>query len=159
MAKRPEDLVEAGRHALYEFQMLQVTAIAISSEFAKGSMLNNALLESFLVHTRNLLHFLFPENAHVTDVLAVHFFDEPDRWKRVRGPLPPKLKIVKDRANKRMAHITYGPNEVGGEEKQWGYYGIFDEIQVLVDVFVRNAKQELLHDDWDDVSKSLAARR
>ncbi len=54
--RAPEELVEASVHVLYEVHMLEVTVNAIASEVTKGNMLNNAIVESFLVHARNLIH-------------------------------------------------------------------------------------------------------
>ena len=106
MKRPPEELVETSRHVLYEVHMLEVTASAIASEVYKGEMLNNALVESFLIHARNLIDFLFSEGRYDTDVLAVHFLDDPDRWESQRGALPEKLNTVRRRASKELTHIT-----------------------------------------------------
>ena len=145
MEKTQEELVAASEHVLYEVNMLRATAGLIANDFAAGNpWLHNALLESFLVHARNLIQFLYPERPFKTDVLAKHFFDEPERWDSLGGDLPEGLKSVARRANKLLAHITYDRIEMVGEKKQWDRGEIHDAIIARVDLFASNARPELL---------------
>lgn len=149
MARPPEELVEASVHVLYEVDMLRATATGIATEINVDWMSHNAFTESFVVHARNLTHFLFPESPYRTDILAEHFFDTSEHWESLRGRLPEDLEDVRARANKQMAHITYDRLEFVGEAKRWAYLEIFTAIQVLIEVFRLNANSELLHPDWD----------
>ena len=150
MDKTAEELIAASEHVLYEVHMLRDTAIGIASETNPGWMLHNAVTESFVVHARNLTHFLFPVSPYPTDILAEHFFDTTERWESLRGTLPKDLKNVRGRASKQMAHITYDRLKAVGDAKQWAYREIFDAIMAGVEVFMRNANPELLHADWDN---------
>ncbi len=145
MEKTPEELVAASGHVLYEVKMLRATAGLIANDFAAGNQwVDNALIESFLVHARNLIQFLYPDGPFKTDVLAKHFFDEPERWESLAGDLPEGLKSVAQRANKLLAHITYDRIEMVGEKKKWDWSGIHDAIIARVDLFHSNARPELL---------------
>ncbi len=154
--REPQELIAASEHVLYEVHMLQATASGLVSGITLGSLLHNALTESFVVHARNLTHFLFPESPYPTDILAAHFFDDPERWPSLRGPLPDELKSVRRRASKEMAHITYDRLDAVGEARRWHYIEIFTAIQTLVEIFARNATAELLHSDWAEIVRSDA---
>ena len=150
--RAPDELIAASEHVLCEVHMLQGMASGIASGMTLGSPLHNALTESFVVHARNLLHFLFPERPHDTDILAEHFFDEPERWYSLRGTMPADLKAVRVRANKQMARIAYDRLEAVGEERRWEYLGILYVIVALVELFAQNAKSDLLHPNWVKIS-------
>ena len=115
MKRPPEELVETSRHVLYEVHMLEVTASAIASEVYKGEMLNNALVESFLIHARNLIDFLFSEGRYDTDVLAVHFLDDPDRWESQRGA--PSATRCQNRPTRHDGAGDRGPGGVASRSK------------------------------------------
>lgn len=147
-SRRPEELIAASEHVLYEIQMLHAMARGLASEITTGSVLQNALTESFVIHARNLVHFFFPERTFPSDVLAEHFVREVHEWNSIRGSLPDELLPVRRRVSKEMAHITYDRLEARGEARRWAYLEIAGAIQTLVEAFARTADPDLLHSDW-----------
>jgi hypothetical protein len=72
--KRRENkvLAKASEHLHYEWLMLCETANRLAADSFEDNTSKNAFLESFTIHARALLHFLFPEGAPLKydDVIA-----------------------------------------------------------------------------------------
>ena len=69
----------SGEHILYEISMLVQCGQLLTSTFKSQSatvaaVLRYAVIESFAIHVRNLVDFLYPTNERATDVLADDFF-------------------------------------------------------------------------------------
>ncbi len=108
----------SGEHLAYEVQMLRGTA-----ELLRGPELlrivNNAVVESFGLHLRNLVKFLYDDRPEVDDVVAGDFFDDPEEWKQMRPELPEPLREARTRANKELAHLTTRRKGLGDPGKGW----------------------------------------
>ncbi len=71
--KSKEKLKQISHHLWYEFSMF----LALPQELAKNQeveVLSNALIESFAIHVRNLIDFLYKDNSSSDDVFAGDFF-------------------------------------------------------------------------------------
>ena len=68
------DLREASNHLHYEVWMLTSSAQAMASGIANNGWLKYALLESFVVHVRGVMDFLYNDNPQPDDVVAQDFF-------------------------------------------------------------------------------------
>ena len=92
-------------HYEYEITMLAFTFDHCRSESDEGSsgQLLNALLESYLVHTRALTSFYYPTSECKDDVSAKQF-----TGKKMDDTNAVALRLINVRAdlNKRLAHIT-----------------------------------------------------
>lgn len=75
------------------------------------AVLCNAVLESFLLHVRNVHEFLYAgtlpkrkkKRNRADDIRAVHHFPDPAAWKPAQSPY---LEGEIERINKRLAHMT-----------------------------------------------------
>jgi hypothetical protein len=135
MALRNEELVAISQHLLYELQMLIGTARILEamdslekSDF-ETRVTYNALLESFCMHARVLLSFLYDDNPKKDDVVAGHFFD-PGYWFLKRPQMALVLEKLRTKISKRVAHLTYYRTMTGSEEA-WEYAKIADEVVLL----------------------------
>jgi len=111
-------------------------------------VLKNALIESYLLHLRNLFHFLgVREQGHRrgTDVLAAHFV-EP--WKP--PDCPAALRGQMDRVNKRLAHLTY---ERPMMSDQWDERALTGAMAGLVGKFLPALKE---HQGWFQEAQNAA---
>lgn len=97
--------------------MFLALAQELSKRYPPGTV-NNALLESFALHVRNLIDFLYAENPSSDDVYAGDFFPCKEDWAKIRPQITPLLEKVKKRANKEVSHLTYSRIEVNQEEKK-----------------------------------------
>lgn len=117
--------------------MLQLTARGLASEVALGSAIHNALLESFVIHVRNLCDFLWLGGAKKDWVLARNFFPTPKAWSGKRPEQSDLLKTARRRASELCTHLSYGRIQLSEADRQWPYKAIADEIIQAIHVFDR----------------------
>ncbi len=101
MERDDQVLKEASYHLQYEIGMIFETALKLNDQ--KDIVVYNALFESFLIHTRNLIYFFYGEPVY-DDIVASHFIFG---WELVRGVKSILLKRLEEEANKKVAHLTY----------------------------------------------------
>ncbi len=134
-----EQLQAAAEHLDYEYQMLVAVARALASGTQPG-WLTNALLESFVIHLRALIDFLYPpERTTPDDMLSTDYFYDAAVWERARPPMSPELRRARTRAHKEIAHLTYTRLEVTPETKPWQFLDILSEIESLMSLFRQTA--------------------
>ena len=116
-------------------------------------VLRNAIIESFVLHLRNLLDFFYTP-PRKTDVSATMFYDS--------GHLPPDfppesaiLNISHRRAHKEMSHITTERHWEGNPAKVWEFHRLMMEIMPLVEKFLLTASAARLHPDFVQQTKVL----
>jgi len=115
--RSPEELRKASNHLKYEVWMLQCMAINIHSGLAGNRAINNAFIESFVIHARVLLDFFYPLKPRLDDVIAVDFFDRAKTWEEARPEKTDILKTIHKRVGKEAAHLTYSRQKVSEEQK------------------------------------------
>jgi hypothetical protein len=71
------ELRAVSNHLFYEIAMLRGSVLGLTSGLIGQGIIGNALLESFTIHARALLDFLYPENPWPDDVIAEDFFPSP----------------------------------------------------------------------------------
>jgi hypothetical protein len=106
-----DELRAASRHLLYEIEVLAHTAswlytimvIAEDPGPQTRSPLRNAMLESWALHLRNLLSFIYDDRPGKGAAVAVDFVDGD--WQLVRGELSPVVRLGRAKANKEIAHL------------------------------------------------------
>ncbi len=131
--------------------------LELTRELIKGyppGTINNALLESFALHIRNLVDFLYAEKPGSDDVFAGDFFKCKEDWVKIRPPITPLLDKAKKKANKEVSHLTYSRIKVSPEEKKWYFVKIYQDMARTFDVFVENVDKELLDSDWNKFLQS-----
>jgi hypothetical protein len=154
VVKPDAELQAASGHLLYEVQMFRATALELASDPSPRGHLHDALLESFIVHGRNLLHFLYPELPKPSDVLADDFFTDSIIWPLKRGDLPPALASVRGRANKEVAHLTYDRLAVQPEQKGWAFLDILREVESKLQMFLNTVDTTKLSAGWAPFDRS-----
>ncbi len=143
-----EELQEASNHLHYELWMLSSLAQAIASGISNQGWLTNALLESFVVHVRGVMDFLYNDAPQKDDVVAQDYFASSDEWSDIRPKLSELLSKAKKRAGKEVAHLTYARLSVTPETKPWPFIDIANEITSIVEVFLNNVPREKLGSQW-----------
>lgn len=110
-------------HLLYELTMFFRTGYVlqqIGDIQAKGEIERTvwyALIESFAVHLRNLLSFLYERKVQSGGtVIAKHFFVDSKEW---HPTLPAELKMIWEQADKQVAHLTTKRIAGFSPEKDW----------------------------------------
>jgi hypothetical protein len=139
MVMTDEELTKfSGEHLLHEFKMFWWTSGAV---WYMDGYMRDALVESWLVHLRNLILFFCHERDR-DDVIAADFFDNPDDWSLNKSKT---LEDARERANKELSHITGARKYVGDPTKGWDVDALFAEIKHLAEMFAAKASHNKLH--------------
>lgn len=132
-------------HVVYEFDMFLWLAQVCGSGLkigapsaADATRLSNVRIESFVVHLRNVIEFLYPRSPRSTDVVAADFFD-PDVWDGLRPTISGTLEVARHRADREIAHLTSCRITGGPPEKVWDFMSLADEIRSLMRLVAENA--------------------
>ena len=146
-------------HLQYEVQMFfQVGHLLLTGQFQTSQpnvviVLQNATIESFVLHLRNLLDFFYTP-PRKTDVSVTMFYDS--------GHLPsdfPSESVILNtahrRAHKEMTHITTERHWEGNPAKLWEFHRILKEVKPLVEKFLQTASAARLHPDFIDQTKMV----
>jgi len=150
--KTIEELRAASDVLEYEIRMLNDVADAIHN-FPKGiihSALHDALIESFVVHTRILIELFYPpetirypteKNFKIANdtIIAADFFLNESQWKM---GIPVWLKEIREKANKLLAHLTYSRMFKYENDKGWDYLKIKGHLNEIFAKFRKEVPQD-----------------
>jgi hypothetical protein len=100
--------------------------------------LRNIMVESCVMHLRNLVDFLYLDRPQSSDVIAADFFRQTE-WENLRPAISGILDAARVRANKEMAHLTTSRIAGASVEKAWNFVGLAIEIRSLMLLFAENA--------------------
>jgi len=135
-------------HLGYEVDMLAQTANWLATYYGKlppnATPMTNAFLESFLIHTRNLLDFLYPYHPEPGDVIADDFFDDPKTWRSNRPKQTKLLRSSRSRIAKEVAHLTYDRLLVTREQKPWPFLAVLADVIHVFNIFCNLASSSRL---------------
>ena len=95
-------------HVAYEVEMFFTVGQSVLHN-AWATPNDRALLESFIVHLRSLMDFLYPTSGlKPTDIIAAYYFKEKSSWQATRPSPHASLLKARDRAHKQLVHLTTG---------------------------------------------------
>lgn len=123
-------------HLYYEFWMFGVATDAL--KYIRHQEDLNLAIESFGIHARALVDFLFKTNGTETDVLAVDYINDSDEWKEFIKDKKEVYDYVRKRVGKEIAHLTTNRLEVTPELKKWDCPKIHKQI---TDIFMEFLKR------------------
>ena len=140
-------------HLRYEVRMLHGTAQALrdsarDQDGTIGRITRYALLESFLIHARVLINFLYDGPKWDDDVAAEDFFDKNEQWTKHRPAKSCLLRENQERINKAVAHLTKVRAGLKPEMKQWECWEIENEIGGILVQFCTLAPECRLGDEF-----------
>ncbi len=141
-------------HLLYEIRMFYgVCDILQQRKYFSGEnqemnmCIRNALLESFVLHLRVILDFLYDVQDKDEDAIAVDYFKDKSYWKSIR---PKRSKILKEsrlRINKEAAHLSYKRLLISKDQKVWQFLCIKNEVKNILNLFLEKADKDLLDEN------------
>lgn len=132
----------------YEVWMIESMAKMLSSGGLGTGPLHNASLESFIIHVRAVMEFLYEKPIRDDDVVGGDFFSNESDWDGLRPQRTDTLCRAKNRVGKELAHLTYGRLKVTPEDKPWPFMEIASDISSAMDVFLKHVPKEKLDDLW-----------
>ncbi len=125
---------EEGLKALdYECSMLRATAMALASGIIENKLAYNAFVESFLIHARLLIEFLY-ESPKKKDDLRPEDWLARDEWSKIRGEKSELLSQTHHDAHKYLCHLTATRLN---RKKTWDCLSILREIEAVLQKFFR----------------------
>lgn len=131
-------------HVRYEMQQLINASDAITRQLPIYNGLQNMIVESFAIHLRNLISFLYPLSKRENDVCAEDFFKNFNTWHKLRPMISSTLEHAKNRADKEVGHLTTLRQFGTPESKKWGVILLTDEVMPLLKRFCESVdKTEL----------------
>lgn len=139
-----EELKNALESLKYEVRMLWSLANILATGNQGKGVIHNALLESFLIHARILIEFLYKNKPYKDTVRASQYFTSDSPWKSIRPQKTELLKTTETDAHKQLAHLTY--TRLQGK-REWPYIKIANDIEAVLQVFYEN-----LPDDFNKES-------
>ena len=153
MKPTTEQLVAASEHLVYEVVMYRACCLSIPVQVNK--MAKNAVLESFLLHARNVLAFFLDKQKNNDDVLAIHFI-EPTKWEPLTKKWYDPTIINRDRINKDLTHLTYDRQNRTTKTKVWECTRIAKKLDDLLTDFLSLIPEALLHSKWKGATGKFA---
>ena len=129
----------ADEHLVYEAQQLRFAAERLAALGDREAPERNMAIESFAIHTRCLLEFLWGKPKKANDLRALHFCAD---WHT--SGLPHLLSGVGARIDKEIVHLTYGRQLVAKEAKGWKFDAIYKAVTARLEEFARSALPERL---------------
>ncbi|MBX9905463.1 MAG: hypothetical protein K2Y31_13980 [Burkholderiales bacterium] len=145
--RKMEELKLGSIELSYEYRMHVELSKAILGNSRHQETIENAILESYLLHTRSLIDFFYNRDSDESDDIVAQDFMLPSKqWGEIRPPMPEKLKQAKIRANKYLAHLTYERTSATSDTKFWDVQYLYKSIRNLMSVFLENVKDENLSD-------------
>jgi hypothetical protein len=102
----------------------------------------NAQVESFAIHARALLDFLYAD-PQGDDVSARHYV--VGEW--LPPPMTDSLRVVRKRVGKEIAHMTYHRVKLSVEARPWKYAAIWHDLSTALRDFTAQAASERLPKD------------
>lgn len=155
---RTKDVLRtASDHFHYEYGMFGTLARAMSTGVFGEGALNNAVLESFIIHARAVMDFLYSKSPHVEDIIAEDFFDEPDDWRMPRPKQTDVLVSARKRVGTEVAHLSYERQNVTPEKKPWPLSEITIDVAVVARKFLDVVPEDFLGERWDEYKKTRAS--
>jgi len=147
-------------HLIYEISMLKFTRTALMQS-VENEFLYFVLLESFVLHARNLIDFFIIENEkkHSDDVIARDFKTNSGKWLGKVENNRTFLEGIKVRANKELAHLTLKRIAGKPEEKEWPRETIYLILYDIINEFVNDLYDIELRADLNVLLKEIGFSR
>lgn len=139
------------QHLYHEITMLWKLTDKFKQNSNGVGITTTALLESYVIHLRNLIEFFYRRRAELkdyqkTDIVAEDFFDDAVNCSTPQ--MSAEMKRAQNRANKEVSHLTAGRQIGKGED--WKVVQLFEEINAVATGFARRASRAKLHEKVTD---------
>jgi hypothetical protein len=138
-----QELLDYSReHVYYEIDMF-LHAARLLCQPMLHPLVTNIALESFVIHLRNPVAFLYPSRILSDDVVAAQFCDAA-RFAH-ECPMTPVVDAARERANKEIGHLTTKRMAGSPVAKRWDVSGLTGEMINALQSFSALASSDRLH--------------
>lgn len=129
-------------HVYYEISMLHYSFGQIKTE-PDNQYMTNIILESFVLHSRNLIDFfLLNKKVKIDDVIALDYHTKSRTWFKIVEKHQTFLKMIKHRADKELAHMTLKRKYGILDEKSWDYETIYSVLKEIINQFINDLEDD-----------------
>lgn len=146
------ELQKISEHLFYEMAMLANTAQLLASGHLGESTLQNAVLESYSIHLRTLMDFLYADTPRRDDAVAEDFMPHGIEWSTRRPKLTEALVLARRRVGKEIAHLSYerinARSDSGPVMKSWPFLALAMDIRAAFKAFVSLSSKSKLDPQW-----------
>ena len=126
LSTKDKDPIECSKHLLYEIEMFYYAGKWLCDPTnGDDALLKNAVLESFLIHTRLLYNFFYG-NRFKDDVIAEDLLSDGPTEK------PPLLEHIQEPINKRVAHLAESRTDVNADDDTWPISKIIESMDSVL---------------------------
>ena len=139
-----DELNKMIEHVAYEIHMFRWAYLMLALQLIKLLLhgnLNNAILESWVIHLRNLIDFFYAM-PQKDDIVASDYISD---WDSIRSQTQksPLLQEATNKANKQLAHLTLArATQYNDAQKPWEYIKISTEIEKWIALFFEHLSSE-----------------
>jgi hypothetical protein len=157
------DYPRASKDLLYEIRMIyllraylagHVIDLAFHDRPDQGLPARNASIESFAIHVRNVIAFLYNIKGRGSEdhQFAIHYVTDTQAYRKARPKRPgsPLDRAVVDRIHTQVAHLNYGRGEYPPEERLWLYDEICGALDAVIRAFLRYVDPAKVSPDFVD---------
>jgi len=137
-------LKNLSEHLYYEFWMLGVALWFFLHP--RSQQETNIAIESFGIHARVLVDFLFGQSGSQTDVLAIDFLDDEQSWSKLINSKKTLCDYIKLRTGKEITHLTTNRLNITVEQKEWDCEDVYQQIKELFVEFLKYVPDERIED-------------
>lgn len=129
-------------HVMYEISMFN-QIIKVLANKKLNDLEKNIIIESFVLHLRNLIDFLYPRNHYKKDDVTANNFIKGQIFSK-KFPLSISLNTARKRADKEVNHLT--TRRIAGvkPEKVWEVGDLHTEVTKLLSSFFQIASDKKL---------------
>lgn len=134
-------------HVLYEVDMLRKATHLLwlmkegrirFPDQATGHTFFNCILESFLIHLRNLYQFFYTfkyRRLRPNDIQAIHFLTVQTQFKAQRHPQSKIPRRILKRIDRSLAHLSYSRNYYSFKRGGWNVPKLTREMELTIQAF------------------------
>jgi len=147
-------------HLWYEVSMFYQTGIVLPGGVTspRVEFIDNSILESFVIHLRNLLDFFYPgQSVKADDVIAADYF-EPGELPPAFSPISQILQDSEIRAHKQVSHLTTKRVAGNHPDKYWYPSPIMTETTKVISLFVDLASPHRLASEFSTRFRELLSQ-
>ena len=153
-SRSEQELRDASNDLYYELWMFLKLASGLATGVFGESVLSNALLESFAIHAKVLLDFLYNDNLDQGELSALDYVPNSEHWIHARPRKTALLRRVeadvRHRAAKEIGRLTYDRRLGAPEKTPWPFMRIAKEVNDAVDIFLALVPERLLGPRWKE---------
>jgi hypothetical protein len=111
----------------------------------------NADIESFVMHVRSLIEFLYKPSG----VGAADYFDNKNEWFSSRPNRPKSLKRFKERAAQEIVHLSFRRLRLGEAAKRWPYEEMWRDLAKVLSVFLDKVPDDRVSAEFKENARAL----